>query len=657
MKIQLPKGTKFKEVLIKSCHTKTYPQHGPYQGGIVFNRYYGMGEGIGFTAQECESMWGSIKLEEHYMEVKQGGAANSNDGNTTAATTTQGATPVPAGTPATDGGGTPVRQVGDCLEVWWEDHDEWFPCVVREQADDYDGSLASCCHYDDGIKEWHNLDNESYRVIAPTAERVGKLYCKNIRERLSSAGVGALTDMDKKQLVTELVTLLSAPTTPTTTITPSSTTTTSTPTTTITPSSTTATTTITATATSKVVRLGDSLEVWWDEEDRWYPCVVSRQKEDVEGSLASCCHYDDGIKEWHNLEDESYRVIAPTAERIGKLCCKHIRERLSSAGVGNQTNLRKVQLVTKLVALLAADTLSATGGAPAATVQVNPAAIPATAEGYSPAATPVATDSDSTMATEIATDSPAPELERAKHGESHGQRMARGKRKNADRELASENHPPPRKRRSVVSTRKRMRTVMGKRMRTTTDVVHDIGNHGMALYTLSTRGSRRNDRQYEREDYNLIIFSRKQMLSWDPTRSHTWRAGDKDMALLHENIRSFYDTTGWEVINTMADGDGVVFRRPPPPVNVRGCGALAKRKNFVWTKDMSKWLMKRTHHLTFKSTPFVALVLQAEQLWGYTAPKQEHIENKIHSRDTASKEGRTVQWVKDADEEASEDVS
>ena len=37
-KIILPKGTKFKDVLIKACLHKTYPQHGPYTGGIVFRR-------------------------------------------------------------------------------------------------------------------------------------------------------------------------------------------------------------------------------------------------------------------------------------------------------------------------------------------------------------------------------------------------------------------------------------------------------------------------------------------------------------------------------------------------------------------------------------------------------------------------------------------
>ena len=59
-KIWLPRGTKFKDVLIKSCLHKSYPIHGPYAGGIVFRRYYGVGEGIGFTKTECEEMWGGF---------------------------------------------------------------------------------------------------------------------------------------------------------------------------------------------------------------------------------------------------------------------------------------------------------------------------------------------------------------------------------------------------------------------------------------------------------------------------------------------------------------------------------------------------------------------------------------------------------------------
>ena len=71
-KIVLPNKIKFKGVKIKSCLTKTYPDVGPFAGGIVFKRCYGMGPGIGFTKQDCESMWGEVKLEDHMMTVHSG---------------------------------------------------------------------------------------------------------------------------------------------------------------------------------------------------------------------------------------------------------------------------------------------------------------------------------------------------------------------------------------------------------------------------------------------------------------------------------------------------------------------------------------------------------------------------------------------------------
>ena len=41
--IMLPKSVKFKGVMIKSCLQKSYPDTGPFAGGIVFKRYFGMG--------------------------------------------------------------------------------------------------------------------------------------------------------------------------------------------------------------------------------------------------------------------------------------------------------------------------------------------------------------------------------------------------------------------------------------------------------------------------------------------------------------------------------------------------------------------------------------------------------------------------------------
>ena len=95
----------------------------------------------------------------------------------------------------------------------------------------------------------------------------------------------------------------------------------------------------------------------------------------------------------------------------------------------------------------------------------------------------------------------------------------------------------------------------------------------MAMHTLTTRGNRRDDRQHEREGYNLLVFRQSQL----GEGSHVWKAGDKDMSLLPPHISSVYDTTGWQCVNLYSDGDRVVFWRPPPPVPVRGsCAQLRK---------------------------------------------------------------------------------
>ena len=248
--------------------------------------------------------------------------------------------------------------------------------------------------------------------------------------------------------------------------------------------------------------------------------------------------------------------------------------------------------------------------------------------------------------------------ERAKYGRSHEQRMTRKKRKQADRDLLMREKclPKGKKAKHMRIHPKRqlpdtVETPASKRQRcmTGTQVSDAITTHAKALYTLSTRGSRRDDRQYEREDYNLLVFSQSEMLRWDKN-AHVWNPNpqDSDMSKLPTNISIFYDTTGWKCINTLADGDGVVFLRPTPHVPRRGCGALRRRKNFKWTAAMSVWLQKHTSHLTFKSVPFAGLEKQAEQIWGYNAPKQEHLENKIRGRDKAKKEGRPPpRWVND----------
>jgi hypothetical protein len=126
-KIVLKKGKRFfKGVKTKTSHYKTYPTSGGFAGGIVFWRYYGHGDGIGFTKAECEGMWGHLSLEDHMVRI----VPVPLDGDQ--ATTPQ---------PAVDGAMTPhlapsapvrgdVPRVGDSVAVHWTDPDEVYSAVI-----------------------------------------------------------------------------------------------------------------------------------------------------------------------------------------------------------------------------------------------------------------------------------------------------------------------------------------------------------------------------------------------------------------------------------------------------------------------------------------------------------------------------------------------
>ena len=88
---------------------------------------------------------------------------------------------------------------------------------------------------------------------------------------------------------------------------------------------------------------GDSVEVWWDEEEKFFPCVVKRQTPDTDDTTASECLYDDETKpHWHNLEEEEYRHIAPTVERLSKLTVAVIKKRLRMEEQTIDTSVGKV---------------------------------------------------------------------------------------------------------------------------------------------------------------------------------------------------------------------------------------------------------------------------------------------------------------------------
>ena len=88
---------------------------------------------------------------------------------------------------------------------------------------------------------------------------------------------------------------------------------------------------------------GDSVEVWWDEEGKFFPCVVKGQAPDTNDTTASECLYDGETNTfWHDLEAEEYRHIPPTVERLSKLSVKAIKKRLRMEGQTVDTSKRKV---------------------------------------------------------------------------------------------------------------------------------------------------------------------------------------------------------------------------------------------------------------------------------------------------------------------------
>ena len=372
--------------------------------------------------------------------------------------------------------------------------------------------------------------------------------------------------------------------------------------------------------TADTLAVGDCLEVLWD--DKWCACVVKETRADpADGSPIWLCHYDNEKKGiWHNLLLERTRRATPTPERIARLTIGAIRSRLRSEGVSANTSMRKAKLVSLLIS-----TLTTSGPADSSDHT------PADSSGHTPANSSDHTPADSTPANSSDHTPADSHEERAKYGATHAQRVSSRKRKQADIAMV-------RMQNSSKQKRKRPRTDAQER-RTSTQVVDGIGEHAKALYTLSTRGSRRDDRQHEREGYNLLVFSQHEMSKWDED-AHVWKGGETDMSLLPRNISCCYDTSGWKCVNTYLDGDGVVFLRPPPPMKVRGCGALRRRKNFQWSSEMNRWLHQRTRNTNMKSTPFVALTLEAESKWGYSAPQQEHIENRIRGREKAKKDNR-----------------
>ncbi len=578
----------FKNVKIKACLYKQYPATGLYAGGIIFRRYFGMGTGVGFTKQQCEEMWDGISLDDHVQLVHIP------------------TTPAPADTPSPAPAAPPSP--GTCLEVYWDEDQAWYPCIIKDTATDADGTLASLCAYDDGVNEWHNLLNQVHRPIVPTKSRVLKLTKRGLQACLTEAGVSWTNEIPKPELVNMLMQHL-------TRVVDSSAGTAPPPATVTTPSSPPAATPVLAPATTplstvtsstnKCTKPGTCLEVYWDEDQTWYPCVITKEDIDVDGTTASLCAYDDGVDEWHNLQKNEHRPITPTKSRLKKLAVTQLRQRLNYEGVPFDNATRKNELLNTLLSRLSRNPDTKLSHDTTAKVSEN----------------------TTTDAVESVTALMKPQ---AKFGQSHAQRMIlkRRKQQNAHASATTDNNDntlPEQINPNLTHSQLCVR----------------IDQHAVALRTLATRGD--HESYEERDGYNLITLKQSDLRRWGS--KHDWKAGDADISRLPKAVSCVYNVTGWTCVNTSLNGDRVIFKRPAPPLTCRGSGAAKRRRKFTWTSDMHAWLYKNTKELACKCVPFVALAVEAQQRWGYRAPEMEHLENAIKGRDKARKEGRVVRWI------------
>ena len=653
-KIELDKKAVFKHVRTSACLYKEYPTRGKYVGGIVFRRYYGIGSGIGFTKEECEKMWGEINLDDHIQFVhKSASSSVSSSGAsapqpvvedlppprvTSSSVSSSGASaPQPTGEDlppprvALSGESAsqptvedPVKKLGKCLEVYWNHDDEWFPCIIKDHGVEEDGTTVYQCVYDDGHKCWHNLQQEEHRPVDPTVTRLKKVSCRVLQILLKRAGVsttGSKAVLIRKCLMAAATTATTTTTvtpttttsaTATTTATPTTTTTNATATTAATPTTTTTSATATTAATPTSTTPGTCLEVYWNEEEVWFPCIVKRQQVQADGTTTSLCAYDDGVDEWHNLQDEDYRPIEVTEERLKKVTCRVLRSLLQAKGV-DATGLKKF-LIRKYLESATTGTPTTTTTAPTATVTSTTATTTSTTE---------------TLTTDIASVDTMLTA-KCKFGQTHAERMVEKRKRRSERSddrKRSRACPPSRDPESFL---------------TATQACASIERRAHALYTLATRGE--GDSYSERDEFNLITLRQSDLIRWGS--DHVWQPGCADMSHLPEAVTAVRNVNDWSCVNTYADGDRVVFKRAAPTMRCRGCGAARRRKKFMWTDDMSTWFHNATKHLSKKCIPFVSLAEEAEKMWGYSAPEQEHLENRIKSRDQARKEGREVKWAR-----------
>ena len=638
----MDKKAGFYKVRTSTCLHKVYPTEGVYSGGIVFHRYFGIGEGIGYTKAECEAMWGTIKLEDHDQFLHTASRATD---EASAAAVAAGST-------------MDVNlHIGMCVEVYWSDDDEWFPGIIKDEAIEGGGTHVVLLAYDDGNDIWHNMEQEDHRAVPETAARLNKLTCDNLRDLLTRRGVscaGRKKELVARCLRTPVPTAAPVPATTATTTTSAAASTTAT-TTTSAAASTTATTTTSAADGSDDMTLqqflattnntartaitatvaptqadapypGVCLEVYWDEEEVWFACIVTKQR-GTSPDIHHRCAYDDGITVWHDLKKEKHRVIAANEDRLTKLTCPILRTLLTQKGASVSGNKKQlVQRVLQSSVTHAAAAASITAPAPATAV-VPSSAPAATATVATTIETPALTVTNIT--TEIGQVDTLLTA-KCKFARTHEERMQDRKKSEAERSAAV----------GTSSSVKQLTPAGQSSLMTTTQLCNKIDSEARALYGLAARGA--GSHYAERDGYNLLTYKASDLVAWGS--DHRWAPGHTDMTKLPDAITSIRDVSQWSCVNVTPDGSHVVFKRLAKNLFCRGSRASARRTKFKWTIEMSDWFAAATAGLGKKSIPFVPLRDEASERWGARAPEIENLQNRIKSRDQARKEGRRVAW-------------
>ena len=271
---------------------------------------------------------------------------------------------------------------------------------------------------------------------------------------------------------------------------------------------------------------GTSIEVYWDEDEVWYPCIIKDAGTDDDGSWVSLCAYDDAKKLWHNLEHHKYRTITPTLSRVRKLTVAELRQLLRQARMTFRSETRKDALVQTLFQYLcqqydddtaATDAVVVTGGATTATTDAM------VVTGGATTATTITTVNVETVREVLQV--------RSKLGQTHAARMMLQQSQRERNETAPE-------RQELL----REHTCAPNPFLTATQTCQRIWKHAEALRVLTTRGDA--ESYSERDKYNFITINQSDLIRWGS--EHVWQIGDKDMTLLPEAITAIRDVRGWE---------------------------------------------------------------------------------------------------------------